>query len=65
VTLLSQPSSPSGTINGLIVSGSFTASNLPAGVTLQALKDLLLSGNSYVNVHTTLNMQGEIRGQIR
>ena len=33
--------------------------------TLQALKDLLLSGNSYVNVHTTLNMQGEIRGQIR
>ena len=65
VTLLNQPSSPSGTINGLIVSGSFTSSNLPAGITLQALKDLLLSGNSYVNVHTTLNMQGEIRGQIR
>jgi hypothetical protein len=65
VTLLNQPSSPSGTINGLIVSGSFTSSNLPAGVSLQALKDLLLSGNAYVNVHTTLNMQGEIRGQIR
>ena len=65
VPLLNQPSSPSGTINGVIVSGSFTSSNLPAGVTLQALKDLLLSGNSYVNVHTSANIQGEIRGQIR
>lgn len=65
VTLLNQPSSPSATINGVIVSGSFTSSNLPAGVTLQALKDLLLGGNSYVNVHTSANVQGEIRGQIR
>jgi hypothetical protein len=65
VTLLNQPSSPSGTINGVIVSGSFTSSNLPSGVTLQALKNLLLSGNAYVNVHTSANMQGEIRGQIR
>lgn len=65
VTLLNQPSSPSGTINGVIASGSFTSSNLPAGVTLQSLKDLLLSGNSYVNVHTSANQQGEIRGQIR
>lgn len=64
-TLLSQPSSPSGTINGVIVSGSFTSANLPSGVTLQSLKDLLLSGNSYVNVHTSANPQGEIRGQIR
>ena len=65
VTLLNQPSSPSSTINGTIVSGSFTSTNLPAGVTLQSLKDLLLSGNAYVNVHTSANVQGEIRGQIR
>lgn len=65
VTLLNQPSTPSATINGVIVSGTFTAANLPAGVTLQSLKDLLLGGNAYVNVHTSANPQGEIRGQLR
>ena len=65
VTLLNQPSTPSATINGVIVSGTLTSANLPAGVTLQSLKDLLLGGNAYVNVHTSANPQGEIRGQLR
>lgn len=63
VTLYNQPAS--GTINGVFASGSLTAANLPAGVTLASLKTLLLSGGAYVNVHTTLNPSGEIRGQVQ
>jgi hypothetical protein len=59
------PSSPTGTVNNMFASGTFTASNLPAGVTLASLKALLLSGNSYVNIHTSANPTGEIRGQIK
>ncbi len=65
VTLLNQASSPSGTINGVIASGSLSSSNLPAGVTVASLKTLLLSGNAYVNVHTVVNPTGEIRGQVK
>ena len=65
ITLLNQPGAPSGTINGRIVTYVVNSTNLPAGVTLQSLKDLILGGNSYVNVHTSTNPTGEIRGQIR
>lgn len=40
--------------------GSFTG---PIGASIQLL-DALLHGGAYVNVHTTLNPGGEIRGQI-
>jgi hypothetical protein len=39
--------------------------NLPAGVTLASVKTLMASGNAYVDVHTTSNTAGELRGQIR
>ena len=63
VTLLSQTAG--GTVNGVLARGTLTAANLPAGVTLDALKALILSGNAYINVHTTANPSGEIRGQIK
>lgn len=63
VTLLSQTAG--GTVNGVLAKGTLTAANLPAGVTLDALKALILSGNAYINVHTTANPSGEIRGQIK
>lgn len=37
---------------------------LPNGVTGDSLRVLLLNGQAYVNVHTTLLPKGEIRGQL-
>jgi hypothetical protein len=63
VTLYNQAAG--GTINGIFATGSLTSANLPAGVTLASLKTLLMSGGAYVNVHTTANPSGEIRGQVQ
>jgi len=65
VVTLYQPAAASGEINGTFASGSLTAANLPVGVTVASLKTLILSGNAYINVHTTANPAGEIRGQIK
>ena len=65
VVTLFQAGTPTGAVNGIFASGTLTAANLPAGVTMESLKTLLLSGNAYVNVHTTANQTGEIRGQIK
>ena len=64
VTLYSNAAQPI-TPNGVFASGTLTDANLPAGVTIASLKALIASGNAYVNVHTTLNTSGEIRGQIK
>lgn len=65
VVTLFNPGTATGAINGVFASGSLTSANLPAGVTIESLKALLLSGNAYVNVHTTANPSGEIRGQVK
>jgi hypothetical protein len=58
---------PTGTVNGVLSKGTATASDLIgplAGKQLSDLVNLIKSGNAYVNVHTTQNPKGEIRGQI-
>jgi hypothetical protein len=65
VVTLFLPGSPTGNVNGTFASGRLNAGNLPAGVTIESLKALINSGNAYVNVHTTINQPGEIRGQLR
>jgi hypothetical protein len=56
-----------GTTNGILHEGVITESNLIgllAGGRVSDLVDLMVAGNTYVNVHTTLYPGGEIRGQI-
>lgn len=51
----------------LAFEGTFTAENFEnvlAGQPMSALIEEILQGNTYVNVHTTENPEGEIRGQI-
>lgn len=51
----------------LFVNQAFTAADLTgplAGMPLSALVQQMLAGNTYVNVHTVANPEGEIRGQI-
>ena len=43
---------------------TLTSTVIGGGVSGDSLKKLLLSGNVYVNIHTTSNPGGEIRGQI-
>ena len=58
---------PTGAVNGVLSKGTSTASDLKgplAGKQLSDLVNLIKSGNAYVNVHTTQNPKGEIRGQL-
>jgi CHRD domain len=60
-------SGPTGAINGQLRTGTITSSNLTgplAGQQISALVDMIRSGGAYVNVHTTQNQNGEVRGQI-
>lgn len=57
-----------GSFSGVLATGTITAANLVgplAGMPLSELINALIQGNTYVNVHTTQNPGGEIRGQIR
>lgn len=56
--------SGTGTVNGSLTQGTFTEADL-IGTTLDALLDLMRNGQTYVNVHTSTNGPGEIRGQIQ
>lgn len=58
---------PTGKVNGMLSKGNATASDLKgplAGKQMSDLLNLIKTGNAYVNVHTTQNPKGEIRGQI-
>ena len=68
VVFLFSSATPTGTVNGLLSQGTFTAADFKgplAGHSLQELLTDIRSGDAYVNVHTLPNHPGgEIRGQI-
>ena len=58
------PLTVSGTgTTGAIITGSFTSTG-NTNVSMDSLLVLMRNGNSYINVHTAANPDGEIRGQI-
>ena len=67
VASLFNASKPTGPINGLLMEGTPTSSKLTGPLqgklSLSALVNMI-SGEAYVNVHTTLDHAGKVRGQI-
>jgi CHRD domain len=64
---LFNPTNPTGAINGKLAAGTLTSSKLTGSLhnkELSALVNIIRSGEAYVNVHTTQNQNGEVRGQI-
>lgn len=57
-----------GRFSGILAQGTITADDLVgdlAGMSLEDLVAQMLADQTYVNVHTTQNPGGEVRGQIR
>ena len=53
--------------SNLMLTGSFNSTNLEgpmSGMQIEALATAMTNGETYVNVHTQQNPNGEIRGQI-
>jgi len=66
VFLFGEPFTDAVTVNGTLVQGTITASDVVGSIAgdFEALIDLMKSGDTYVQVHTVANLPGEIRGQI-
>ncbi len=63
-----EPKTIQGRFDGLLAGGGITEEDLVGpldGRTMEDLRREIQAGNAFVNVHTTANPQGEIRGQIR
>jgi hypothetical protein len=60
---LFMPTAPTGAVNGTLTTGAFTTTD-GSQITMDSLLVLMRNGNAYVNVHTTANPDGEIRGQV-
>jgi hypothetical protein len=61
------PSGPTGKVNGTLAQSSINSTSLIGPLQGKQMPDLIKlinSGNAYVNVHTSQNPPGEVRGQI-
>jgi hypothetical protein len=61
------PSGPTGKVSGTLAQSSINSSSLIGPLQGKQMPDLLKlinTGNAYVNVHTSQNPPGEVRGQI-
>lgn len=57
------PQTIEGRHSGTLATGTITSADV-IGMSLAELVDEIVAGNAYVNVHTTQNPGGEIRGQL-
>lgn len=57
-------STPTGNVDGVLIQGSFTASQV-TGITFDQLLSEMRAGTAYANVHTSQFPGGEVRGQTR
>jgi hypothetical protein len=57
------PGPTTGTVDGVLVQGTFTAADVSKAITFDALLAEMKAGNAYVNFHTTQFPGGEVRGQ--
>ena len=58
---------PTGAVNGQLSKGTITSADLKgplAGQQISDLVNLLKTDGAYINVHTSQNQNGEIRGQV-
>jgi hypothetical protein len=58
---------PLSNITGVLSQGNISSANLEGPMTgkqLSSLRDIMQQGNAYVNIRTTQNPNGEIRGQL-
>jgi CHRD domain len=68
VAMLSKGPGKKGKFSGTLAQGKITAKDLMGSLKGKSIKDLIKvieSGDTYVNVHTKQNPDGEIRGQIK
>ena len=67
VVTLFKADQPTGSVDGILAEGNITDANLEGpmqGKTIDNLANAMVEGQTYINVHTQQNQNGEIRGQI-